>query len=113
MQDVAKQHAAMRAGHHAALYRLLVAGAASDRLVPAGTEGAIGRAEACYDEDPEAAGLLREMNLAIFGLRQSLLAGAEAEGRAQREVLSRLARSWLYHAPLSHVAALLPPEGIA
>jgi hypothetical protein len=112
MQDAAQQRAATRAGHHAALYRLLTAGAA-DRPLPPGTEGAIGRAQTDYDADPEAAALLCEMNLAVFRLRQSLLAGAEADCRAQREALSRLAGLWLYHAPLFHVAELLPAEGIA
>ena len=112
MQDIAQQSAVTRASHHAALYHLLTAGAA-DRLLPAGTEGAIGRAQVHYHGDPEAAALLCEMNVAVFRLRQSLLAGAEAECRAQREALSRLAGAWLYHAPLFHVAALLPAEGIA
>jgi hypothetical protein len=112
MQDAAKQSAATRAGHHAALYRLLTAGAV-DRLLPPGTEGAIGRAQAHYGGNPEAEALLREMNLAVFRLRQSLLAGAEADCRTQREALSRLASLWLYHAPLLHVAELLPAEGIA
>jgi hypothetical protein len=113
MQDAAQQSAAMRAGHHAALYHLLIAGAASARLLPPGTEGAIGRAEACYDGNAEATALLREINLATFRLRQSLLAGDGEACRAQRETLARLAAEWLYHAPLSHVAALLPPEGEA
>jgi hypothetical protein len=113
MQDADQQHAAIRAGHHAALYRLLMAGAAADRLLPPGTEGAIGRAQAHYDTDPEAAALLCEMNLAAFRLRQSLLIGAEEDIRAQREALSRLAGLWLYHAPLSHVAALMPAEAMA
>jgi len=112
MQDAA-QHDARRAGHHAVLYRLLLAGAASDRLLPAGTEGAIGRAQACYDEDRAASALLREMNIAAFRLRQSLLAGDEADCRAQRELLGRLAGEWLYHAPLHHIAELLPSEGRA
>ena len=110
MQDA--HHAALRAGHHAALYRLLLAGA-EDRLIPPGTEGAIGRAQACYDEDERASALLREINLAVFRLRQFRLAGAEEECRAQREALARLAGEWLYHAPLHHVAELLPPEGMA
>jgi hypothetical protein len=113
MQDAAHQHAAIRAGHHAAVYRLITAGAAAERLVPPGTEGAIGRAQTCYEEDPEAAELLREMNLAVFRLRQSLLAGAEADCRAQREALARLACAWLYQAPLFHVAELFPSEGVA
>ena len=113
MQDAAHQRAAMRAGHHAALYRLLLAGAASERLIPPGTEGAIGRAESCYDEDPRASALLREINVVVFRLRQSLLAGDQEDCGAQREMLARLAAEWLYHAPLSHVARLLPPEGYA
>lgn len=113
MQDAAQQKAATLAGHHAALYRLLLAGAASDRLLPPGTEGAICRAEACYDGNAEATALLREMNLAAFRLRQSLLAGSDEDCRAQREALARLAAEWLYHAPLSHVAELLPAEGEA
>lgn len=113
MQDADQQRAATRAGHHAALYRLLQAGAAADRLLPPGTEGAIGRAQSLYDGNPEAAALLCEINVATFRLRQSLLAGDDADCRAQRETLSRLADQWLYHAPLFHVAELLPPEGIA
>ena len=112
MQDEAQQSAAVRAGHHAALYHLLNAGAA-DRLLPPGTEGAIGRAEAHYDGHPEAVALLHEMNITIFRLRAALLAGAKEECRAQREALARLADAWLYHAPLFHIADLLPPEGEA
>ena len=112
MQDNAQLSSVTLAGHHAALYHLLTTGAA-DRLLPRGTEGAIGRAQAHYDGHPEAEALLREMNLAVFRLRQSLRAGAEEEGRAQREALARLADAWLYHAPLFHVAELLPAEGIA
>ena len=113
MQDAAQQYAAIRAGHHAALYRLLRAGAASERLLPPGTEGAIGRAQASYAEDRKASALLREMNIAAFRLRQSLLAGDEEDCRAQRELLRRLADEWFYYAPLHHVADLLPPEGFA
>ena len=113
MQDAAEQENAIRAGRHAALYQLLLSGAASDRLLPSGTEGAIGRAQICYDDNPQASALLREINLAVFKLRQFLLAGDEAECRAQRETLVRLADAWLYHAPLHHVAALLPAEGEA
>jgi hypothetical protein len=112
MQDAALQRAAIRAGHHAALYRLLVAGA-DDRLLPPGTDGAIGRAQVDYDGNAEASALLREINLAVFRLRQSLLAGVEADCRAQREALSRLADAWLFQAPLLHIAELLPAEGMA
>ena len=113
MQDAAREDGSVRASHHAALYHLLRAGAASERLVPPGTEGAIGRAQLCYDADPHASALLREINLAVFRLRQYLLAGDEAACHAQREALACLAEAWLYHAPLHHVAALLPPEGEA
>ena len=113
MQDAAQPPETMRAGRHAALYHLLLAGAAEDCPLPPGTEGAIGRAEACYDGNRDATALLREMNLAVFRLRQYRLAGAEAECRSQRETLARLAGEWLYHAPLHHVAELLPPEGEA
>jgi hypothetical protein len=112
MQDAPYRHASTRAGHHAALYHLLAA-AAADRLLPPGTEGAIGRAQIHYDDNSEAARLLCEMNLAVFRLRQSLLAGADEDCRAQRATLSRLAGLWLYHAPLLHVAELLPAEGMA
>jgi hypothetical protein len=113
MQVSAQQSAAMRAGHHAALYRLLLVGAAEDRPIPPGTEGAIGRAELSYDGNAEATALLREMNLAVFRLRQFRLAADEAACRDQRETLARLAAEWLYQAPLHHVAALLLPEGEA
>ena len=112
MQEIAQPSAVTLASHHAALYRLLSEGAA-DRLLPAGTDGAIGRAQIHYDGHPEAEALLNEMSVSVFRLRQSLLAGDAAEGRAQRETLARLAAEWLYHAPLSHIAELLPPEGEA
>jgi len=112
MQEAAQKEAVTLAGHHAALYHLLNAGAAQ-RLLPPGTEGAIGRAEAHYDGHPEAVALLHEMNLTIFRLRGSLRAGAEEECRTQRKALARLADAWLYHAPLFHIAELLPSEGEA
>jgi hypothetical protein len=112
MQDAAQQRAETLASHHAALYRLLNESVA-DRLLPPGTEGAIGRAQVHYDGHPEAEALLREMSVAVFRLRQSLLAGDEADCRAQRDHLARLAGEWLYHAPLHHIAELLPTEGIA
>jgi hypothetical protein len=114
MQDAAHQRAAARAGYHAAVYcRLKAAAAAGDHPLPRGTEGAIGRAQSDYHGDPEAAALLREINVAVFRLRQSILTGAEEAIRAQRETLDRLAGAWLYYAPLFHIAALLPAEGIA
>jgi hypothetical protein len=113
MQEAAQRAAAIRAGHHATLYRLLEAGAASERLLPPGMEGAIVRAQACYDDNVEAKTLLARMNVAIFRLRQALFTGAEADCRAQREALARLAGEWLYQAPLHHIADLLPPEGEA
>jgi hypothetical protein len=112
MQDTSQQRAETLASHHAALYRLLSEGAA-DRLLPPGTEGAIGRAQVHYDGHKEAEALLGEISLAVFRLRRSLLAGDEADCRAQRDHLGRLAGEWLYHAPLHHVAELLPAEGEA
>ena len=112
MQEISQQGAETLASHHAVLYRLLSEGAA-DRLLPPGTEGAIGRAQVHYDGHKEAEALLDEMSVAVFRLRRSLLAGDEGDCCAQREHLGRLAGEWLYHAPLLHIAELLPPEGIA
>ena len=103
--------AAVRAAHHATVYHLLRA--STGPLPPAGLDGAIGRAQLQYDCDEEPAALLAEMNLAIFRLRQALLAGAEDQCLAERAAIARLAEAWLYQAPLSHVAALFPDEGRA
>lgn len=108
--------AAARAGLHDAVQRTLAAEAASGARPPApGTDGVIGRAQFHYDclGDCEAVALLEQMNLAIFRLRQALLAGAEADYQAQRRELKRLSGLWLYHAPLSRVAGLLPADGEA
>ena len=114
MQDAVQQLAAARAGHHAAVYcRLTAAATAADRPLPRGTEGAIGRAQSDYHGEPEAAALLREMNVAVFRLRHAILTRAEAETQVQRDTLGRLAGEWLYFAPLFKVAELLLAEGIA
>ena len=63
--------------------------------------------------DGEAVALLEKMNIAMFRLRQALLAGDEAAYQAQRSALKGLSAAWLYHAPLHKVAELLPPEGEA
>ena len=111
MHDEVHKHAAIRANRHATVYQLLSAGALQDGPLPLGTEGAIGRAQSDYECESEAAALLREMNLAVHRLRQSRLAGAEADVRAQRAALGRLADAWFYQATLLHIPELLPTEG--
>jgi hypothetical protein len=113
MHDQVHKHAAIRANRHAAVYHLLSVSAAQEGPLPLGTEGAIGRAQSDYDCESEAAALLREMNLAVFRLRQAQLAGADEDVRAQRAALGRLAEAWLYHATLLHIPELLPTEGEA
>ena len=108
--------AAARAGLHDAVHRTLKTEAGSKQRPPApGTDGVFGRAQFHYDclGDDEAVALLEQMNIAMFGLRQALLAGDEAAYRAARAALRRLAGAWLYHAPLHKVADLFPPEGEA
>ena len=61
----------------------------------------------------DAVALLEQMNIAMFGLRQALLAGDEPAYQAARAALKRLSGAWLYHAPLHKVADLLPAEGEA
>ena len=108
--------AAARAGLHEAVHRTLTNEAWSTRRPPApGTDGTLGRAQFHYDclGDGEAVALLERMNVAMFRLRQALLASDEAAYQAQRQELKRLSAAWLYHAPLHKVADLLPPEGEA
>ena len=108
--------AAARAGLHEVVHRVLTTEARSTQRPPApGTDGLFGRAQFHYDclGDGEAVTLLEQMNIAMFRLRQALLAGDEAAYRAQRAALKRLSGAWLYHAPLHRVADLLPPEGEA
>lgn len=108
--------AAARAGLHDAVYRTLKTEACSKQRPPApGADGLLGRAQFHYDilGDGEAVALLEQMNIAIFRLRQALLAGDEAAYQAQRSALKKLSGAWLYHAPLHTVAGLLPPEGEA
>lgn len=113
MHDEAHRYAAIRANRHATVYQLLSVSAAQDGPLPLGTEGAIGRAQSHYECESEAAALLREMNLTVHRLRQSQLAGAEEDVRAQRAALGKLANAWLYHATLLHIPELLPAEGAA
>lgn len=106
--------AAARAGLHEAVHRTLVTEARSTARPPTpGADGVFGRAQFHYDclGDGEAVALLEKMNVAIFRLRQALLAGDEADYQAQRSALKGLSAAWLYHAPLHRVAELLPAEG--
>jgi hypothetical protein len=108
--------AAARAGLHEAVHRTLATEARSNVRPPApGTDGVFGRAQFHYDclGDGEAVALLEKMNIAMFRLRQALLAGDEADYQAQRAALKGLSAAWLYHAPLHTVAELLPAEGEA
>ena len=108
--------AAARARLHEAVHRTLATEARSTMRPPAqGTDGVLGRAQFHYDclGDDEAVALLEKMNLAMFRLRQALLAGDEAVYQEQRAALRGLSAAWLYHAPLHKVADLLPPEGMA
>jgi hypothetical protein len=108
--------AAARAQLHESVHRVLAVEAHSNQRPPApGSDGALGRAQFHYDclGDDEAVTLLEKMNIAMFRLRQALLAGDEADYQAQRSALKGLSAAWLYHAPLHRVADLLPPEGEA
>ena len=108
--------AAARAGLHEAVHRTLATEARSTQRPPApGTDGLLGRAQFHYDclGDGEAVALLEQMNIAMFRLRQALLAGDEAAYQAQRSALRKLSGAWLYHAPLHRVADFFPPEGEA
>jgi hypothetical protein len=108
--------AAVRAGLHEAVHRTLAAEARSTRRPPApGADGVLGRAQFHYDclGDGDAVALLERMNIAMFRLRQALLAGDEATYQAQRAELRKLSGAWLYQAPLHKVADLMLAEGEA
>jgi hypothetical protein len=108
--------AAARAGLHDMVHRTLTIEACSKQRPPApGSDGVLARAQFHYDclGDGDAVALLEQMNIAMFGLRQALLAGDEAAYQAARAALKRLSGAWLYHAPLHKVADLLPAEGEA
>jgi hypothetical protein len=108
--------AAARAELHDKVHRILATEARSTVRPPTpGADGVFGRAQFHYDclGDGDAVALLEKMNIAIFCLRQALLAGDEAGYQAQRAALKGLSAAWLYHAPLHRVAELLPPEGEA
>ena len=107
---------AWRATHHAAVHRVLAAQAFSGERPPAkGTDGEILRAQSHYDTlgKAEVVSLLERMNVVVFRLRQALLAGDEADYRAQKDALAGMAEEWLYHAPLHQIEALMPVEGEA
>ena len=108
--------AAARAQLHQCVHHVLATEAHSTQRPPApGTDGAIGRAQFHYDclGDGDAVALLEKMNIAMFRLRQALLAGDEADYQAQRNALKGLSAAWLYHAPLHKIAEMMPPEGEA
>lgn len=108
--------AAARAQLHDSVHRVLATEAHSTQRPPSpGSDGVIGRAQFHYDclGDGDAVALLEKMNIAMFRLRQALLAGDEADYQAQRSALKGLSAAWLYHAPLHRVADLMPPEGEA
>ncbi len=108
--------AAARARLHDSVHRTLAREARPTQRPPAaGADGILGRAQFHYDclGDGESVALLERMNVAMFRLRQALLAGDEAAYQAQRAELKRLAAAWLYQAPLHKVADLFPPEGEA
>lgn len=108
--------AAARVRLHDSVHRVLATEARSTVRPPApGSDGALGRAQFHYEclGDDEAVTLLEKMNVAMFRLRQALLAGDEADYQAQRAALKGLSAAWLYQAPLHRVADLMPPEGEA
>lgn len=105
--------AADRASRHGAVYRALAA--TPGHGVTPGIEGAIGRAQALYQNlgDRDALALLAAISLTVFRLRQALFAGDHAECTAQREKLAAFAPQWLYLAPLLSLPDLLGVEGSA
>ncbi|MBX3562329.1 MAG: hypothetical protein KF780_11015 [Sphingomonas sp.] len=94
---------AWRASHYAAVHCTLTRFLDSDaRHLPAGTDGAIGRAQLHFarEGDRAALGRLEAISIAVFRLRQSLLARTEAEFRAAERELAGLARDWFLEAPM-------------
>ncbi len=94
---------AWRASHYAAVHDMLTRFFDScARQFPAGMEGAIGRAQAHFARagDRAALGRLEAISIAIFRLRQSLLARTETEFRAAERELADLARNWFLEAPM-------------
>lgn len=91
---------------HDALTRFFDSGA---RRPAAGMEGAIGRAQLHFARTGDRVALrrLEIISIAVFRLRQALLARAEAEFRAAERELAELARDWFLEAPMfpSHIPA--------
>lgn len=69
---------------------------------PAGMEGVIGRAQFQFARSGRAAvlGRLEAISIAVFRLRQALLARDEAGFRTVERELAQLARDWFLNAPM-------------
>ena len=92
-----------RTSHFAAVHDALTRFFDSGARRPApGMEGAIGRAQLHFARTGDRAALARleNISIAVFRLRQSLLARAEAEFRAAERELAELARDWFLEAPM-------------
>jgi hypothetical protein len=100
---------AWRASHYAAVHDVLIRYFDSDaRHPPAGAEGMIGRAQLHFARAGDRAALdrLAAISIALFRLRQSLLARAETDFRAAERELAGLARDWLLKAPMFPAEAM-------
>lgn len=100
---------AWRASHYAAVHDALTRFLDSDvRHLPAGADGVIGRAQLHFAREGDRAGLgrLEAISIAVFRLRQSLLARAETDFRAAERELAGLARDWLLEAPMFPAEAM-------
>ena len=103
MDRIAIPDHAWRASHYAAVHDVLTRFFDSGARRPAaGMEGAIGRALAHFAKggDRAALGRLEAISIAVFRLRQSLLARADTEFRAAERELAGLARDWFLEAPM-------------
>lgn len=103
MHLVAAPDHAWRASHYAAVHDVLTRFFDSGARRPAaGMEGAIGRAQAHFARSGDRIALARleAISIAVFRLRQSLLARTEAEFRATERELADLARDWFLEAPM-------------
>lgn len=101
---------AWRASHYAAVHDAMTRfGESGLRHPPAGMDGAIGRAQLHFAREGDRVALarLKTISIALFRLRQALLARAEADFRAAERELARLARDWFLDAPM------FPPETTA
>lgn len=103
MESSAAPDRAWRASPYAAVHDVMTRFFESGlRHPPAGMEGAIGRAQFHFARAGNAAALARleTISIALFRLRQALLARAEADFRAAERELARLARDWFLDAPM-------------